>query len=93
MMTYDQTKQEAVFDKYARAAVDELVSGLLNDADLLIRIGRQRAFQLGLEQYGDSTFHLGELELETEIAHELGDAVFYAAVLLANKAGDLRRPD
>jgi len=82
--------QRELYDRHAEAAADELMERLGGDRQALIELGRQRAFQdVGVDQYGDSTYFKDEDSLLEEAAAELADAIFYLGVRIARQRGEL----
>jgi len=75
-------EQVAVFEQYARDAVDLLPRYIRERAALIIDREHDRMTGIGADEYQDASFHLTIDELHDELQQELCDAVFYAAVLL-----------
>ena len=87
-------RQRELYDSFADQALDELVTLLQTRGPELVALGRKRAFeQVGVHEYGDSTYWLPPERLDEEVAAELADAVFYLQVTLARAAGALEPAD
>ena len=83
-------QQLDIYNRHAEVAVDDLLELLAADRDALIRLGRIRAFdQVGIHEYGDSTYFRSAEQLVEEVSAELADAIFYLTVGIARKAGEL----
>lgn len=83
-------RQRDLYGQHAEAAVTALEQLLRERRHELIELGEGRAFEaVGVHEYGDSTYWLGEGRLAEEIEAELADAIFYMQVRLAREAGDL----
>lgn len=86
MISVDQ--QRALYREYAHLALPLIAARLTTDAQRLITLGETRAFDtVGVEQYGDSSFHLTTAEASNELDAELADAVFYAVLQVARRHG------
>ena len=82
--------QRELYARHAAAAVDHLLARLAARRDELVALGEARAFRdVGVHEYGDSTYHLSPERLAEETDAELADAIFYAQIALARDAGDL----
>lgn len=81
-MTEDQLTAFLVF---ARESVTSLARHLIEHGDELIDLSAQRASSLGVEQYGDTSFHLPIERLELEVNEELADAIFYQHIILLTR--------
>jgi hypothetical protein len=87
-------RQRELYDAHCERAVDELLGMLGEQRAALITLGRQRAFeQVGVHEYGDSTYFRTPEQLVEEVAAELADAIFYLTVGIARRAGELPDPD
>lgn len=77
-MIVDPATQRALFQAAARQAVEDLTARLQLETEHLIELAERRAFDdVGLEEYGDTTWHLpDELKID-EADAELADAIFY----------------
>jgi len=81
-------EQRAVYREYAHLAVPLITARIGTDAQRLITLGEQRAFDtVGVQQYGDSSFHLTSAAASIELDAELADAVFYAMLQVARRHG------
>lgn len=85
--------QQELYDRHAVRAVDMLIARLATAREELVKLGRTRAFRdVGVHEYGDSTYWISPSELEVETDAELADAIFYEQIKLARTAGDLPNP-
>jgi phosphoribosyl-ATP pyrophosphohydrolase len=83
-------QQREFYSRYAEAATDELLTLLQTRRAELIELGVQRAFRdVGVHEYGDSTYFHSADRIDDEVAAELADAIFYLTVSLARRGGDL----
>lgn len=82
--------QRELFERHAAAAVDRLLASMDERRDELVRLAAARAFRdVGVHEYGDSTYWLPPDRLAEETDAELADAIFYAQIAIAREAGDL----
>lgn len=87
-------RQRELYRRHAERAVDELLRVLAARRSELIELGHERAFeQVGVEQYGDSTYFRTADELDSEAAAELADAIFYLQVGISRREGELPAPE
>jgi hypothetical protein len=88
-MLINVDRQRELFDRHAPAAAIELQKWLCFEAPALIARAAERVFTVGLDDYGDKTYHLRDVELVDEMFDELADGIFYAHIGVARRAGDL----
>ena len=78
-MRIDIEQQRELYAVHAAAAVDAL-----------IELGHARAFHdVGVHEYGDTTYFISPAQLRDETDAELADAIFYEQIRVARDAGDL----
>ncbi len=83
-------RQLELFNQHSEGCIDLLVDILQTRGPELVALAKTRAFKdVGVHEYGDSTYWLDNKDLEDELLAELADAVFYMQVVKARSAGDL----
>lgn len=89
-MRIDIDTQIELFAMHAEEAVDSLLDILRERRAELIQLAQERAFAtVGIHEYGDATYWLGDPQLEDEMLAELADAIFYRQIQEARDAGTL----
>ena len=73
-------EQMAAFDAHSRQSTFALMALLNRNKDEIVRLSRERAFTVGLTEYGDKSWHLGLERLKIETLEELADAVLYQSI-------------
>lgn len=82
--------QRQLYTRHAEAAFDGLLQRMNTQRAQLIELGAARAFRdVGVHEYGDSTYHKPTVQLGEETDAELADAIFYEHIRVARQAGDL----
>ncbi len=82
--------QRKLYEQHAESAFDVLLQRMHEHRDRLIALGAARAFRdVGVHEYGDSTYHKPTKQLGDETDAELADAIFYEHIRVARHAGDL----
>jgi hypothetical protein len=70
--------QRRLYEAAAPAAIDTLIHRLQQHREELIELGARRAFdEVGVDEYGDTTWHMPRPLLLDEADAELADAIFY----------------
>jgi len=89
-MRIDIEQQRELYAVHAAAAVDALIERITTGRDELIELGHARAFHdVGVHEYGDTTYFISPAQLRDETDAELADAIFYEQIRVARDAGDL----
>lgn len=78
--TYSPAEQERLIRSCMPTAAHRLIALLHRKQMDIIDLAIYRGVTLGVEQYGDATFHLSIEQVEKETWDELADGVFYQSV-------------
>ncbi len=81
--------QMRLVEKHVDAALDDLANLLIRHRSEIRRRTIDRVSSIGIVEYGDRTWHRGDLALQSEAIDELADGAFYLVPSLARRAGDL----
>ena len=81
-MTEEQVK---AFRKTQRETVIALTHLLVDNADALCDLTVKRAVTIGVEQYGDTSYHKTNPILNVDVREELADALFYLHIIINRK--------
>lgn len=65
-----------------RQAAIELCHRIVDDYEDLIELAIERALTLGVQEYGDVSYHKPIERLEVEVDEELADALFYQHLII-----------
>ncbi len=82
--------QRRLYAEHAETAFDALIERMVAERSELIALGAARAFRdVGVHEYGDSTYHKSDEQLADETDAELADAIFYQHIRVAKRLGAL----
>ena len=79
-LKYTPQKQRSIVNRNIRQSTFSLMSILGANISRIETMAVERANTLGLEEYGDKSFHYDSDKLLEEIFEELADAIFYNCI-------------
>lgn len=82
-------RQKALYERYAMQATYRLQKRIEQHREHIIALGADRAFGIGLDDYGDKSFWIPNGNLDAEAFAELADGTFYEHILIARQSGRL----
>jgi hypothetical protein len=85
--TYNQTQQLEIIRRFSKQGTLRVSALMLRKQADVIRMCEHRAMSIGIEEYGDSSFHLDLPSIEQATMEELADAVLYQIVYSAKERG------
>jgi hypothetical protein len=89
-MKYDPAEQERLIRSAMPTAVYRTSCLLHRKMDEMIKLALRRGITLGIEEYGDESFHKNCDKLEWETMEELADAIFYQAIYHLKEEGVIK---
>lgn len=75
-------EQELALKALGREAALDLCRIIVNNSDELVELAIHRAQNIGVKEYGDTTYHKDITEVRGELFDELADAIFYRHIIL-----------
>lgn len=83
-------EQLRLFDKHKKQATLALSAYLHRHSARLTLLARERLQTLGVDEYGDASWHLSREKKKESIDEELADAINNEIFFRAHEAGDLK---
>jgi len=87
--TYTPLQQRELIRRYAKQGTMRVACLIFRKQDQIIQMCEDRAMGLGIEEYGDDTWHLQLAKIELGTMEELADAAFYQVVYSAKESGTI----
>jgi hypothetical protein len=90
IITYSPEEQERLIRSAMPTASYRLGCLLFRKQKEILDLAIHRGITLGVQEYGDATFHLPLAQVENETWQELADGVFYQSVYHLKEKGVIK---